>query len=1328
VSTASEQSAAAVEGPAPDGRRPRRKSMAVTRRTLEGPSPLSLSQEQLWFISRVSPEAPTYNEAVTIRKDGHLDLDAFSAAFNEILRRHEAWRTTFSLVDDTPVQIVRDQFVLELPVLDLSGLDESEAERHAEELAADMVRQPYPLEHGPLLRAQLVRFSPVHHRLYLAIHHLIFDGVSLYRIVLPELVQIYDAFVDGKPSPLPDPVIRYRDYALWEREWIESSSARRKLDYWKGQLAGAPALELPIDHPRPPEPTASGVVHSVEIPKATVSALRLLGQEHGATLFQVIAASFAVFLQRYCGQDEVVFGTVCDLRQRPELSDLVGYCLTPLVLRCDLAGAPTFVEVIQKVRNQLIDALDNLVPFERVVRETHPTRTAGMNPVFQALLVLEPPATQPSAEWSLHQMENRIANAVGATKFDLDLELDERPEGHLAGRLAVNVSIFEPATAARMCEHWVHLLEEVVRDPHHPLSELSLLSEADRRRQLLEWNATKREYPSDLVHELVAEQRHRDPGAIAVTDSTRSLTYLELDSRANQLAHHLRANGVMPGSVVAVRLERSVDMVVGLLAVMKAGGVYLPLDPSLPRERTTFMMADAAAACLLVDRSVTGVGDGVRVVALLSDEDAAVYPDVAPEAGVDPGSLLYILYTSGTTGRPKGVGIRHSSVVSLLGFMATELGLDSSDRFLAITTYSFDIATVELWLPLVIGAQTFVAPSAAASDPRVLVDFLQTSGATFLQATPTTLTLLVEAGWRGTPGLKALSAGEPLLESLAAELLDRCAVVWNGYGPTETTVYSTMARVERGTPVTIGRPIANTQVYVVDQGMRPVPIGVTGELLIGGAGVAGGYVNNEDLTTDRFVHDRFRGSGTLYRSGDLAKFLPDGRIAIQGRRDQQLKIRGLRIEPGEVESLLLTHPTVAAAVVVAREHEPGDTRLVAYVVPADGQSLAPGDLRTLLRTQLPPYMVPDLFTALEELPRTTTGKVDRGALPEVAALPTSTAPSRPTGELEVQLLEIWARTLRSPSLGVEDDFFDAGGHSLLAVRLLSAVERRLKVRVPLSSLLEGGRTVRGMAALIENDAQHRPPVSHATAAGTSDPLFFVHSDERTMLTLRHFKGPLGQTQEVISLLPERVGWKFDRSRSIEDLALPLLEAIRAAQPEGPYFIAGYSFGGLVAYELAGRLIAAGETIGWLGLLDTLTPAVAVSESRTASWPVRLVHRVGRGPRATLEVGVDVLREWSERCRIALHLAPPHIFDWHGAFVIVSRYTCPGNTAPLTLFVPDQLSNNEMRDPGRGWNAVHAGPIVVNYVPGDHTSMVTQPNVGVVADLFAESLGAAQQRQ
>ncbi len=1327
MTTASEQSAPAGGG-AGGGPRPRRKSIPVTRRVLEGPSPLALAQEQLWFISRVSPESPTYNEAVTIRKDGPLDLDAFRAAFNEILRRHEAWRTTFSLVDDAPVQIVHDELVLSLPVLDLSELDESEAERRAEELAAEMVRRPYRLEHGPLLRARLVRFSPVHHRLYLGIHHLIFDGVSLYRIVLPELVTLYDAFVDGKSSPLPDPVIRYRDYALWEREWMESPPIRRRIDYWKEQLAGVPALELPLDHPRPSATTNRGAVQSVEIPKATVSALRSLGREQGATLFQVIAASFAVFLQKYCGQDEVVFGTVCDLRQRPELTDVVGYCLTPLVIRCDLTGVETFVEVTQSVRNQLIDALDNMVPFERVIRETHPTRTAGTNPIFQALLVLEPPATLPSAEWSLHQMENRIANAVGATKFDLDLELDERPEGHLAGRLAVNVSIFEPATAARMCEHWVRLLDQVARHPDQKLSELSLLSDADLRRQLLEWNATKREYSSALVHDLVAEQRHRNPGAIAVADGARSLTYLDLDRRANQLAQHLVANGITPGTVVAVRLERSVDMVVGLLAVMKAGGVYLPLDPSLPRERSAFMMADSGAEHLLVDGRWTESDQGPSVVTMLSDEEASGYPDVKPESGADNQSLLYILYTSGTSGRPKGVGIHHGAVVNLLEFMASELGVDSSDRFLAITTTSFDIAVIELWLPLVIGARTFIAQGTASADPRLLVELLERSDTTFLQATPTTWSLLVEAGWTGSPGLKALSGGEPLLESLAEALLDRCGAVWNGYGPTETTVYSSLVRVERKTPVTIGRPVANTEVYIVDEGMGPVPIGVTGELLIGGAGVAGGYLNNKDLTIDRFVDNSFRGSGSLYRSGDLAKFLPDGQIALVGRRDEQLKIRGLRIEPGEIESLLLTHPAVAAAVVVAREYGPGDTRLVAYVVPADNQPLVPGDLRSLLRAHLPSYMVPDLFGALDALPQTTTGKVDRSALPEVVAPPTGIEPSKPNGELEAQLLEIWTRTLRSSSLGVDDDFFEAGGHSLLAVRLLSAIERRLKVQVPLSYMLEGGRTVRGMATLIADDGQPSSPVSSSRRDAESSPLFFVHSDERTMLTVRHFKGSLGPTQEVIGLLPERVGWKFDRSRSIEDLALPLLEAIREAQPEGPYFIAGYSFGGLVAYEIAGRLIDAGETIGWLGLLDTLTPAVAVSEAGVGSWPVRLAHQVRRGPRANAVMGREVLRERSERLRIALHLAPPHIFDWQGAFVIVSRYRCRGNAAPLTLFVPRQIDERELRDPTRGWTAIHAGPLEVNYVPGDHTSMVTQPNVGVVADLFAKSLRDAKQSQ
>jgi len=845
-----------------------------------GAPPVSVAQEALWYASRLAPNRISYNETISIRKDGSFDVRALRGAFNELVRRHEAWRTTFDTVGGEPVQVVQPAPSFDLPVVDLSHLTRDQAERRAVRLAAGTSRVPYDVRRGPLVRPRLVRFCGDHHRLYLAMHHLVFDGVSVYRVVMPELIALYDAACAGRPSPLPEPRTQYVDYARWEQTWMTGPRVGRRLQHWRQHLAQLPVLSLPLDHPRPQAPRFRGGVLALSVPREAVGRLREVGQSAGATLFQVLATTWSLLLSRYSGQHDVVFATAADLRQRPEFESVVGYCLTPVVLRVDLSGDPPFTDLIVRVRNELLDGLDHLVPFERLVRELLPDGVSNANPVYQTMLVLEPATAEPEASWSIHQMESEIGDAVGATKLDLELELDERPEGHIAGRLIYDSDLFEAATAARMAEHWSRVVSAVAADPTLTVSRIPILTPAEEQCQLVEWNATATERSSGAVHDLVRARAVRQPDAPAVSAGGQAVSYAEVDSRADGIARRLLAAGVGPGDVVALCSDPSVDLVVGALGVLKAGAAYLLLDPDLPPERLDLMVTDSGTAALLAQPAQAArlAAPPARVL-LLGEADEGEPPVPAGRDDVAAGAVCCVQYTPGATAKPNGVLIRHASVVNLATAMAAELGIGPADTVLVLPSTFFHVPAMELWLALVGGARIVLAPADMARDGARLSRLIAAERVTFLHAPPSTWQTLVDTGLKVARSFRALSGGEQLSQELAHQILERCWVLWNAYGAVETTAYSLLGRVERSAPVTIGRPLANTRVYVLDADQRPVPVGVTGELLVAGDGVASGYLNRADLTAEAFIDDPF-GPGRASRTGDLARWLPDGELEL----------------------------------------------------------------------------------------------------------------------------------------------------------------------------------------------------------------------------------------------------------------------------------------------------------------------------------------------------------------------------------------------------------------------------------------------------------------
>ncbi|HVG11012.1 MAG TPA: amino acid adenylation domain-containing protein [Thermoanaerobaculia bacterium] len=995
----------------------------------DGDLPLSFAQQRLWFLTRLEPASPWYNMPIAVRFQGPLDPALLERAAAEILRRHESLRTTFALSGGEPVQVVSPPWPFHLEVTGIEDSPDPFAE--ARRRVASEAASPFDLQLGPLWRLRALRLAPEDHVVMLTMHHIVSDGWSI-GIFLSELTALYGAFARGEEPALPPLPVQYPDFAVWQRDWLSGDVLKAQLGYWRERLGGTlPVLELPLDRPRQPLQTFRGARLPLALPADLTERLRTLSRGRGATLFMALLAAFKVLLRRYTGQEDLLVGVPIAGRNRSEIEGLIGFFVNTLVLRTDLSGDPRFEELLDRVRETTVGAYAHQdLPFERLVEELRPRRDLARSPLFQVMIGLENspiPAGTTVTDTALALTP--LEADSGASRFEWTLFLSET-SGGIGGSLEYNTDLFDEATVRRMAGHFENLLEAAAGDPAESLSRLRLLSAGEERQLLVEWNATARGYALDRpVHELIAERRSEAP---AVTCEGETLSYAELDARANRLAWRLRDLGVGPEVPVGIYLERSLDLPVALLAVWKAGGAYVPLDPAYPRERLAWMLEDSGAPVVLTESSLLPtVPESTALTVCVEAGESAEGPAVP----VHPESLAYILYTSGSTGRPKGVQIPHGALVNFLESMRERPGLDASDRLLAVTSLSFDIAGLELYLPLLAGAEVEIAGRALAADgPRLLS---RLSEATVLQATPSTWRLLLSAGWQGSSNLKALCGGEALPPKLAGEIAARAGSLWNMYGPTETTIWSATRLVESVLgegPVPLGKPIANTTIYMVDPHLRPVPAGVPGELLIGGAGLARGYFGRPDLTAERFVPDPFAADGTrLYRTGDLARWLATGELEFLGRLDHQVKVRGYRIELGEIEAALEQHPEVHAAVVIVREDAPGDLRLTAYVV---GPAPA-GDLRRHLRAKLPEYMVPSAFVTLQELPLLPNGKVDRKALPAPEAeRPSLSSPFlAPKSRLEGTISEAWRGVLGVERVGVHDNFFDLGGHSLLMAQV-----------------------------------------------------------------------------------------------------------------------------------------------------------------------------------------------------------------------------------------------------------------------------------------------------
>ena len=990
-------------------------------------APLSHGQERLWFVEQLGLSGSSYLVPAAVRLVGKLDIGALSAALSEVVRRHESLRTRFEMRGESAVQVIDPPWPVAL-VPEMAAT-EDEARQRSDAL----MRQPFDLSRDRLLRAALLQLSPDVHVLVLSTHHIVSDGWSM-GVLLGEIETLYAAFCAGRPSPLPDLPIQYADYAVWQRRWLEETALQRQLDYWTGQLAGAPGgIELATDRPRPAVPSFRGAVHRFSVAPACTAALTALARQEGATLFMVLLAAYDVLLSRWSGQDDVVVGTPVAGRSRIETERLIGFFVNMLALRCDVSGAGSFRDVLRQIKATALDAYAHQdLPFEKLVEALHPVRDLSREPVFQVVFALQN-TPQRSRGLPGLKLEPFAADAVAA-KFDLELAMTEE-QGGLAATLVYATDLFDAETMARLAEHFVRLLQGIAANPDGRLSELNLLSTAERQ-QLVAWSGSSAVYAQDrCLHELFAEQAARDPAATALVMEDEELSYGALERRANQLAHHLQSLGVGPDVIVGLCVERSLEMVVGALGILKAGGAYLPLDPRYPAARLAYMLDDARVSVLVTQAALLErlpVTDAMLVRLDADTASIAAHPDTAPVTACDADHLAYVIYTSGSTGRPKGVMTSHRGIMNLADAQLDQLPLAASDRILQFASISFDAAVWDLVMSWRVGAALVLAPQHDLMPGDPLCELLQRQRVTAVLLPPAALAALPVAS---LPDLKILIAGG---EACTAELLRpwlEGRSVFNAYGPTESSVCTTMARCGDARRPPIGHALPNTRTYVLDARLEPVPVGVAGELYIGGAGLARGYLHRPSLTAERFVPSPFASGERLYRTGDLARWRADGALDYLGRLDHQVKLRGFRIELGEIEAALALQSGVAQAAVVLREDGSGK-RLVGYVVAQPEAAIDVDTVRGELKRTLPDYMVPSAIVVLASLPLTPNGKLDRNALPapDVSPAETMVAPRNAT---EAALAAIWRDVLKRDHISVTDNFFALGGDSIQSIQVVA---------------------------------------------------------------------------------------------------------------------------------------------------------------------------------------------------------------------------------------------------------------------------------------------------
>jgi amino acid adenylation domain-containing protein len=1319
----------------------------IAQRPRDEPAHPSFGQEQLWIHAQLVDDPTIYNEPLTVHRTGPLDVEALRKSLNEIIRRHEAWRTNFAIQDGQLVQVINPVLDLDLPFVDLSQLDASEREAEAVRLATQDARRPFNLSEGPLLRVLLVRLSDIDHRLYITLHQIIFDGVSMYSVFLPELEALYETFVTGQAPALPELRIQYADFAHWQRQRSRDETLVDQAAYWKKQLSGAPVLDLPTDRSRPAVQTFRGEQLPFTFSQLLSDRLKALSRSERTTLFMTLLAAFQTVLHRYTDQDDLVVGTVKSNRNQSEFEELAGFFLNTLVLRTDLSGNPTFRELLARTRQVTVDALAHGdVPVHSLVKELELERDPSRNPLFQVMFVLEPPLPQPGPGWELSQTEID----TGIARVDLYLELDDRPEG-LVGRIRYNTDLFDRESIERLLAHLTTLLEAVVENPERAISDYSLhpatKDAANRVRPANSFTAFAGSEIEQSISARFESQVQKYPGNIAVKTARHCWSYAELNQRANRIAQTILGRFGDGEERICVLFDHDGPMIAALLGALKAGKTYVPLDPTYPSERLAYILANSEATALLTNNEnlalaqqlVTDEAQLINIDHLdLADQSSVTLPSINPDR------LAYILYTSGSTGKPKGVMQNHRNVLHYIRAYTNNLHLRSDDRLTLLSSYCFDASVMDIYGALLNGATLCpinIKQEGLAGLSQQLID----DEITVYHSTPT-----VYRYFTGTLNRKiefprvrlVVLGGEKVnrtdVEAYQKYFSDDCIFV-NGLGPTEATValqnfVNKQTRISTdGVPV--GFPVEDTDVLLLNKDGKPTD--VCGEIAIKSAHVAVGYWRNPDATAKAFSTNGQGPSVRIYRTGDMGRRLPDGSITFAGRKDFQVKIRGHRIELGEIESALAQHPCVRESVVVARENN-GDTRLVSYVVPGS-ETLISGELRDYLKQKLPEYMVPSSFIMLDALPLTASGKLNRRALPAPVELRdrpevTFAAPQTP---VEKSLATIWAEVLGVNAVGVNDNFFDLGGHSLLAVHLFARIENEFGKRLPLATLFQSP-TIAELATVMRKD----PPTSWSSLVpiqpqGSRAPFFCVHAVGGNVLEYYDLARHLGTDRPFYGLQSRGLDGTQSPHERIDDMAAHYIKEIRELQPKGPYFLGGRSLGGIIAYEMACQLSAQGEEVALLALLDSYPVGYARLAPDAESLRNKFVRTLRRAQAHLANLKGFSLREkaiylidkaqyipvemksslWRMVFRSYQNLGRDlpdafrnvEEFNWLAARNFVPKFY----RGKVTLF----WASGDLRakfDLIEGWETLARGGMELHEISGTHLDMIKEPHVADLA--------------
>lgn len=1334
------------------------KASSVTPLTVEtGPiRELSLSQQRLWFFDQLEGPGSTYNMPVALWLTGPLDTRALLKALQAIPDRHEVLRSTIITEDGVPVCRIRD----ELPppfVVDLTLLEADQREREASAWLDFETTRPFDLANGPLFRAGLVKLEAERHLLMITMHHIVSDGWSL-GIVSRELEHFYKAFSGTEEVGIEPLVLQYHDYALWQKKLLKEGEIERQLSYWKGQLQDIPELlELPADRPRPVIKSNRGKTHRFTIEADLAKKLKKLADESGCTLYMVLLAAFGLLMNRYSGQDVIPVGSPVANRRNIDFEPLIGFFVNTLVMKVTVDGEESFEELLKKIRRVALDAYAHQdLSFEQIVEELQPQRNLGYSPLFQVMMTMQSTGIVLP---ELGDAQPEVADYTNTvSKYDLTLLFSQVDEG-LQGFLEYSTDLYDEWRMKQLGENLTELLRQIVTKSTVPVKQLSWMPAVTRNKMIMDWNCTATDWPySETLSAVIGRQAAKDPLRTALECGAEVLSYGELEQRSNRLAHRLLSLGLKKESRVAVALERSPEMVVTLLAILKAGCCYVPLDPGYPANRIEMIFEDAGIEWLVTHSNIQPLMPSCKNVVIVDEphRNGTKLPDTPPEVDVSDEDLAYVIFTSGSTGRPKGVMIPHRSLLNFIFSMTRDPGLTADDSILAVTTIAFDIAVLELWAPLTVGAKIVIATEREVRDGRALSQLLDEQKITIMQGTPATWRLLIDSGWQGTPGLKSFSGGEALQRQLSQELLDKCGEVWNLYGPTETTVYSAIHRIQEDSTSNevvepIGKPIANTFLYILDDEFQPLPPGIPGELYIGGHGVAMGYLNQPAMTSERFLKNPFDEIGRIYRTGDLARYRPDGTVEYLGRMDQQVKVRGFRIELGEIESQLQQMEAIAECAVVLYG-EGLDVRLVAFYVVRNGFDVQQSELTTFLAENLPDYMVPATFFAQEALPLTPNGKLDRKTLTascQRLELETPGTSGRAPRDLtELGLLKIWEDLLGRQSLGTDDNFFDVGGHSLTAVRLMARIASDFGQHLPLAALFHSP-SISELARHLKKKNKTggwETLVKISRGDDSTSPLFCAPGAGGNVLYFQPLSQFINPDIPFYGLQPAGLDGSSAVAGSVEELAAQYITAIQSVDPLGPYRLAGHSFGGLVVFEMARQLIQQDYSVEQLVLLDTPAPQwfqpTGLDWSQ-ADWLAQVAqiasHQYGVDLNLTRQKFTESDSEEKQLLLLQQRLIECGVFppdaeiDHLRGFIEVYRTNLqmsykPNNRIEIhtDLLVirsadlqPEQLADEQAARVRSyydlGWKEWVHGSIDVIEVPGDHLTMLNLPHVQDLAN-------------